>query len=153
MWSIGCILAELILGRPLFPGSSTINQIELIMSTVPPTSKAGEFISFEPLFILSCFLEKKSLTSERFFIQLLVRHDASDIRAISSGYGKTMLEKFTLMKSHSLNKKLRNVDEDAYDLLSKLLVFNPLHRITSATALNHPYVKMWVHHGIVSSRS
>lgn len=46
MWSIGCILAELILGRPLFPGSSTINQIELIMSTVPPTSKAG-MISLE----------------------------------------------------------------------------------------------------------
>lgn len=42
MWSIGCILAELLIGRPLFPGSSTINQIELIVSTVPPTSKAGE---------------------------------------------------------------------------------------------------------------
>ncbi|XP_065200228.1 extracellular signal-regulated kinase 2-like [Planococcus citri] len=107
MWSIGCILAELLLGRPLFPGSSTINQIELIMSTVPPKSKA-------------------------------------DIKAISTGYGKSLLEKFTFVKSHTLNKKLRHVDEDAYDLLSKLLVFNPLHRITSTMALEHPYVNIFL---------
>lgn len=44
MWSIGCILAELVLGKPLFPGSSTVNQIELIMSTVPPTSKSGKIL-------------------------------------------------------------------------------------------------------------
>nr|CAD7572480.1 unnamed protein product [Timema californicum] len=31
MWSLGCILAEMLLGKPLFPGSSTINQIERIM--------------------------------------------------------------------------------------------------------------------------
>nr|CAD7196991.1 unnamed protein product [Timema douglasi] len=36
MWSLGCILAEMLLGKPLFPGSSTINQIERIMSTIPP---------------------------------------------------------------------------------------------------------------------
>ena len=35
MWSLGCILAEMLLGKPLFPGSSTINQIEKIVATVP----------------------------------------------------------------------------------------------------------------------
>ena len=25
MWSIGCILAELLLGKPVFPGTSTLN--------------------------------------------------------------------------------------------------------------------------------
>ena len=30
MWSVGCILAELILRKPLFPGTSTRNQLELI---------------------------------------------------------------------------------------------------------------------------
>eukprot|EP00794_Sanderia_malayensis_P004816 gene4816-5447_t len=40
MWSIGCILAEMLLGKPLFPGSSTLDQIERIMSTIPsPTAK------------------------------------------------------------------------------------------------------------------
>jgi mitogen-activated protein kinase 15 len=31
MWSVGCILGELLLGKALFPGKSTMNQIELIM--------------------------------------------------------------------------------------------------------------------------
>ncbi|NP_001089435.1 mitogen-activated protein kinase 15 [Xenopus laevis] len=38
MWSVGCILGEMLLGKPLFPGTSTINQIERIMSIIePPT--------------------------------------------------------------------------------------------------------------------
>ncbi|KAM7539132.1 hypothetical protein Aperf_G00000055581 [Anoplocephala perfoliata] len=32
MWSIGCIMAEMFIGRALFPGTSTLNQLEKIMS-------------------------------------------------------------------------------------------------------------------------
>ena len=39
MWSMGCILAEMLLGKPLFPGSSTLNQIERIMQTIDPPTK------------------------------------------------------------------------------------------------------------------
>ncbi|XP_057683767.1 mitogen-activated protein kinase 15 [Corythoichthys intestinalis] len=35
MWSLGCILGEMLLGKALFPGSSTMNQIEKIMSAIP----------------------------------------------------------------------------------------------------------------------
>ncbi|KAF7691150.1 mitogen-activated protein kinase 15 isoform X1 [Silurus meridionalis] len=35
MWSVGCILGEMLLGKPLFPGTSTMNQIEKIMSSIP----------------------------------------------------------------------------------------------------------------------
>uniref|UniRef100_A0A3B3QGG0 Mitogen-activated protein kinase 15 n=1 Tax=Paramormyrops kingsleyae TaxID=1676925 RepID=A0A3B3QGG0_9TELE len=35
MWSVACILGEMLLGKPLFPGTSTINQIERIMRTIP----------------------------------------------------------------------------------------------------------------------
>ncbi|CAH1772299.1 unnamed protein product [Owenia fusiformis] len=46
MWSVGCILGELLLGKPLFPGTSTLNQIERIMSTVPrPTKEDIESIN------------------------------------------------------------------------------------------------------------
>ncbi|XP_055076043.2 mitogen-activated protein kinase 15 [Misgurnus anguillicaudatus] len=38
MWSIGCILGEMLLGKPLFPGTSTINQIEKIMFAIPHPS-------------------------------------------------------------------------------------------------------------------
>ncbi|XP_076296374.1 uncharacterized protein LOC143216810 isoform X2 [Lasioglossum baleicum] len=39
MWSLGCILGEMLLGKPVFPGSSTINQVERIMGTLPSPSK------------------------------------------------------------------------------------------------------------------
>ncbi|XP_043252937.1 mitogen-activated protein kinase MKC1 [Colletes gigas] len=44
MWSLGCILGEMLLGKPLFPGSSTINQVEKIMATLPMPTK-GDLIS------------------------------------------------------------------------------------------------------------
>lgn len=39
LWSLGCILAEMLLGKPLFPGSSTINQLERILQNLPPPSR------------------------------------------------------------------------------------------------------------------
>ena len=31
MWSVGCILGELLGGKPMFPGSSTMNQLDRII--------------------------------------------------------------------------------------------------------------------------
>jgi len=31
MWAVGCILGEMLVGKPVFPGASTINQLELII--------------------------------------------------------------------------------------------------------------------------
>ncbi|TNN61431.1 Mitogen-activated protein kinase 15 [Liparis tanakae] len=38
MWSLGCILGEMLLGKALFPGTSTINQVEKIMIAIPHPS-------------------------------------------------------------------------------------------------------------------
>lgn len=40
MWSLGCVLAELYLGWPLFPGTSEFDQITYICQMLgpPPTS-------------------------------------------------------------------------------------------------------------------
>jgi len=39
MWSIGCILGEMLLGTPIFPGTSTFNQLERILKYIPQPSK------------------------------------------------------------------------------------------------------------------
>ena len=41
MWSVGCILAEMFIGKALFPGTSTLNQLEKIMSLAPKPSREG----------------------------------------------------------------------------------------------------------------
>lgn len=40
MWSIGCILGELIGGKPMFPGTSTLNQIERCLEVTGRPSAA-----------------------------------------------------------------------------------------------------------------
>ncbi|EAS03289.2 extracellular response kinase (macronuclear) [Tetrahymena thermophila SB210] len=45
MWSIGCILGQLLLGKPIFAGTSTLNQLELILQvTGKPTYEDIEAI-------------------------------------------------------------------------------------------------------------
>lgn len=41
MWSLGCILGEMLAGKPVFPGTSTVNQVEKIMATIPTPSQEG----------------------------------------------------------------------------------------------------------------
>ncbi len=41
MWSVGCIIAEMFIGRALFPGSSTLNQLERIMAVGPKPIREG----------------------------------------------------------------------------------------------------------------
>jgi len=39
-WSVGCILAEVLLGKPFFPGTSTLNQLERILEITGMPSDA-----------------------------------------------------------------------------------------------------------------
>ena len=46
MWSIGCILAELLLGKPVFPGTSTLNQLDRVLEiTGRPTQSDVDSIN------------------------------------------------------------------------------------------------------------
>lgn len=61
MWSCGCILGEMVLGKPLFPGSSTLNQIEKIMASIPPPTHEGLFI-INPVHLIHHNLIEKNNT-------------------------------------------------------------------------------------------
>lgn len=50
MWSIGCILGEMLLGKPLFPGTSTVNQIEQILRVIPAPSPEGRILLWGKVF-------------------------------------------------------------------------------------------------------
>jgi len=48
MWSIGCVIAEIILGQPIFPGESALDQIvEIIKIIGTPTKQQIELMNPE----------------------------------------------------------------------------------------------------------
>ena len=46
MWSIGCVIGELLIGRPLFDGNNTMDQLVKIIKVLGSPTK-GEMISMK----------------------------------------------------------------------------------------------------------
>ncbi|KAM9013726.1 mitogen-activated protein kinase 15 isoform 4-T5 [Ara ararauna] len=66
MWSIGCILGELLLGKPLFPGTSTVNQIEQILRVIPAPSPE-DILAVQSDYrasVISCISSRQRITFE-----------------------------------------------------------------------------------------
>eukprot|EP00210_Caulerpa_lentillifera_P005220 g4987.t1 len=67
MWSSGCILGELLGSKPLFPGSSTLDQLERITEVTGPPTKmdlAATQSSFSAIMLEGCkFAPQRTLSS------------------------------------------------------------------------------------------
>ncbi|VDP89689.1 unnamed protein product [Echinostoma caproni] len=76
MWSLGCILGEMLSGKPLFPGTSTINQIERIVSVVdmPSDQDVASLQSEYGRSILDKALQKPRGRMEAFFSSDVDQH-------------------------------------------------------------------------------
>jgi mitogen-activated protein kinase 15 len=106
MWSVGCILGELIVGKPLFPGTSTLNQIERVL-------------------------------------ELTGKPKTEDIDSMESQHTQAILGSINVTKKRSFQNFFPGASDDALDLLKKLLVFNPNHRLTAEEALRHKFVQQF----------
>jgi len=79
MWSVGCILGEMINGKAIFPGTSTLNQVERILELLghpKPLDILSMNSSLAPNIISSIVL-KKNRTFKTFFPK--ASHDAIDL--------------------------------------------------------------------------
>lgn len=159
MWSLGCILGEMIRQKPLFQGTSTINQVRiyrfkrensfcslftfsLIFCTFVYVSMGVSNISlglFSTL-CLQCMRTRLRLQIEK-IVTALPDVTQQDIESIGASFGTVLLsKKINRDRRHSLEEMLRHCSDDAMSLLKSLLVLDPHRRLTAKAAILHPYV-------------
>lgn len=118
LWSVGCIMAELFMAYPLFPGKDYKNQLQLIFDYLG-TPKGDE---------LNCI----KLQRAKSYIILL-----PDSEPVKVGY-------YFLNHPRRIAKYgYVPVDEQGLDLMTNLLSFNPENRYTSTEALFHSYLSSY----------
>lgn len=114
MWSLGCILAELYTGFPLFPGENEADQLACIMEVLgPPPPSVMELATRRRLFFDS----------------------KNNPRTLTNSKGKRR-------KPHSktLAAVLGCNDEEFVDFLSLCLEWNPETRVSPDEALRHAWL-------------
>ena len=112
MWSLGCILAELSSGNPLFPADSEIELLQMIMQlkgAAPPD------------------MLKQSLKRNKFF-------HMNEILPDKKG---NILKPFTLRLCDVIVG-----DDLFIDFIDKCLTWDPLKRLKPEEALDHPWLLM-----------
>jgi serine/threonine protein kinase len=128
MWSLGCVLVELLLGKPLFAGASELQQIGLFTAALGGMPKHMVPTNL----VFQAKLRKHKL------------HEAGRSRMTSSqAYGREKTFQ-TWPKSHRekvpLSETVPTQDRGFLDLVGGMLCWDPQERITPAEALRHPWV-------------
>jgi dual specificity protein kinase YAK1 len=139
IWSIGCILAELFLGLPLFAGQNQIQLLEFhrqFLGPFPP-----EFIRDAPL-RSQFFSESGFLKSEAVYC----RERGESVARRFVCFRETRLENVIMKLTRGIGRDARERDlirqkrELLLDLLWKCFVYVPERRITAEEGLAHPFV-------------
>ncbi|KAH0934810.1 hypothetical protein HID58_011927 [Brassica napus] len=153
IWSIGCIFAEVLTWKPLFPGKSVAHQLELItdlLGTLKSETISGvrndnarkylsEMRKKDPVTFLSKILQSRSfskvLTWKPLFPGKSVAHQ---LELITDLLGTLKSETISGVRNDNARKYL---NPSAVRLLQWLLAFDPKDRPTAAEAFADPYFK------------
>ncbi|KAK2838402.1 hypothetical protein Q7C36_013216 [Tachysurus vachellii] len=117
MWSLGCILAELYTGYPLFPGESEVEQIACIMEVMglPP----NDFV--------------QTASRKRLFFD-----SKGNPRNVTNSKGKKRRP-----NSKDLSSVLKTSDPLFLDFIRRCLEWDPVKRMTPDEGMQHE----WIHEG------
>jgi len=113
LWSLGCIFGEMLGGKPVFDGKSTLNQFERIVEVLGMPNDA-----------------QKAALQSQFTDSLL--------ESLCTGANPPAFKSMDEQKE-AWKGKFPTADPNAIDLMAKLMCFDPTERITAKEGLTHPY--------------
>lgn len=150
IWSVGCILGEIIHRQPLFPGRDYVHQLKLITEVCFPVIRiclSFLFFSLSPSVnwrpILWHNLENASnLTLHTFSfwsVKLIGSPDDSSLGFLRSDNPRRYFRHLPHFPKQQFSTRFPTMSPAATDLLEKMLVFDPTKRITGIVQLNDLY--------------
>lgn len=124
MWSFGCFVAEMFIGKPLFPSGNEIFLLHMMAATLK---------SLPPDTML-----KRGERSSEFF----------HMKGLQNGVDVTKLRDkithdFSSLDERVMGSESEDSEQDRHcllDFLKRILVYDPDKRYTPREALNHPFV-------------
>ncbi|CAF2599457.1 unnamed protein product [Rotaria sp. Silwood2] len=125
VWSVGCILGEMLDGKPLFPGSFYLFE----------KKKLDLFYSI--IFLLG----KHYIDQLNLILNVVGSPNEHDLTSIANEKARNYLVSLKPRVKQPFTLLYPNSDKNALDLLDRLLTFDPNKRINVSDALAHPYLK------------
>lgn len=146
MWSLGCVIAELFLGWPLYPGSSEYDQIRYIIQTqgLPTDHMLNNATKTTRFFVHgtgACYPFWRLKTPEEHEQETNIK--SKEVRKYIFNCLDDMAQlnlPLNLVGSELLAEKADR--KEFVDLLKRMLVLDQEHRITPHEALNHNFVTL-----------
>ncbi|XP_062925133.1 homeodomain-interacting protein kinase 4-like [Mobula hypostoma] len=147
MWSVGCVLAELRLGRPLYPGKNQYDQIRIIIEAqgqpkdylLDQASKTHLFFKRNPC----------PYSAHRWQLKSLSEYDSKMLTSLEPR--RQTVKSLDQLETFNIIQTLSSSDDDIAELhdrndmvalLKRMLNFDPKMRISPDSALTHPFITM-----------
>lgn len=158
MWSIGCILVELIIGEPLFRTHDNLEHLAMIEKTAGQSIDSS-MVRASKLAQNECGLQyfdpdsmaldfEDNIETPTRFIESVEKLSRIDI-FISFRLGLSVDFDYSLNENYERNRHLINFGNFTFwwfliDLLRKLFIIDPNKRLTAWDALQHPWFNLGI---------
>ncbi|XP_076175650.1 dual specificity tyrosine-phosphorylation-regulated kinase 2 isoform X2 [Ptiloglossa arizonensis] len=132
MWSLGCIIVELVTGFPLLPGEDEADQLACII----------ELLGMPPLRLLESAKRSRQFISSKGYPRYCTTITMPNNSIILSGGYSRKGKRRGPPGSKDLRRVLKNCDDPYFlDFINRCLEWDPEQRLTPSKALRHGWLR------------